>query len=261
MMKKRIFALLLSLMLMVTMAVPVFAAAEDVPFSTMVVDQAELLTPSELYELDMRAWEITHTYQCAVYVVTLDSLDGFEAWEAAELLHTEYAMGYGEDQSCIILLLSTEDRSYDLMAYGYGNVAFTDYGKDQMAAAFLDEFEYDDWYGGFVEYLDCCDEYLQAARNGKPVSQGRSPILGIAIATIFPTIAAFLVCANYKAKMLTARMQTSAQGYIDEQGLVLTGQNDMYLHTTRTERKIEKESKSGGTTVNSNGSSHKSGKF
>lgn len=38
------------------------------------------------------------------------------------------------------MLLSMEYRDYDIMAHGYGNIAFTDYGKEKMAERFLDEF-------------------------------------------------------------------------------------------------------------------------
>ena len=58
-MKKKIFALVISVVLIAVMACPAFAAAEDVPFSTMVLDDAGLLTQSEVDELDAGAWEIT----------------------------------------------------------------------------------------------------------------------------------------------------------------------------------------------------------
>ena len=260
-MKKRIFALFVAAALLLAMACPAFAAAEDVPFSTMVLDEAGLLTQSELGELDARAWEITHTYGCAVYIVTTGSMDGMDAAPYTEYLHEKYGMGYGSDQSCVILMLSMEERDYNIMAHGYGNTAFTDYGKDRMAEEFLDELGDDDWYGGFTEYLDCCDEYLAAARDGKPVDKGRSAVVGIALGVAFPLLAAFLVCSKFKSEMQTARAKTEAKNYVDRQGLVLTGRNDRFLHTTRTERYIEPEKKSGGTTVNSRGSSHKSGKF
>ena len=61
--------------------------------------------------------------------------------------------------------------------------------------------------------------------------------------------------------MKTAKMQEAAQDYIDQGGLVLTGQQDRFTHTTRSKRYIEPPKDSGGTTVNSSGSSHSSGKF
>ena len=258
-MKKRILALIISFVFLFVMAVPVQAAAEDVPFSNMVLDDAGLLFQSEAEELDNRAWAITHTYGCAVYIVTLESLEGMEAWEITEAIQEMYGMGYGSDQSCVILMLSLEEREYNIMARGYGNIAFTDYGKQKLANTFLDEFENDDWYGGFTEYLDGCDQYLQAARNGNPVDKGRSPILGILLGTVAPMLIAFIVCSKFKAQMRTANLQRAARGYVDEQGLVLVGHSDIFQHTTRTEKYIEPKKSS--TSVNKNGNSHSSGKF
>lgn len=269
-MKKQIFGVCTAICLMLMTVFPAFAAAEtppydDIPivFTTMVSDSADILTDSEEEELEARAWELTMEYQCAVYIITVPGIGDLEAWEATEFLLDEMEMGYGSDQSCIMLMLSMEYRDYDILAHGYGNTAFTDYGKDKMAERFLDEFAEDDWYGGFTEYLDCCEEYLELAREGTPFDVGsdRSPLMGIAIGIIAPVTIAFLVCSYFKAQMKTARIQEAAQHYIGQQGLILTGQSDRFTHTTRTERYIEPAKSSGGTTVNSSGSSHKSGKF
>lgn len=269
-MKKELFGFCAAICFLLSMACPAFASAAilpfneaDIPFDTMVTDNADLLTDAQEEELSARAWALTREHNCAVYIVTLPSLEGMEAWEANKYLLETYKMGYGRDQSCAILLLSMEYRDYDIMAHGYGNIAFTDYGKEKMAERFLDEFGDDDWYGGFTEYLDCCEEYLELAREGKPFDVGsdRSPVLGLAIGILIPLGIAFGVCSVFKAQMKTAKMQEAAQDYIDQDGLVLTAQRDKFTHTTRTKRYIEPKSSSGGTTVNSSGSSHSSGKF
>ena len=269
-MKKKLFGCWAAVVLFLGLVCPIAAAAEQppfdpsqIPFNTMVSDSAGLLTDSEAENLEQRAWSLTQQYRCAVYIVTLPSLNGLEAWQANELILREYAMGYGPDQSCIVLLLSMEYRDYDIMAHGYGNTAFTDYGKEKMAEQFLDEFGADDWYGGFTEYLDCCEKYLAMARAGEPFDVGSDidPLMGLAIGIIVPLLVAFTVCSIFKAQMKTAKMQNEAQAYINAQGLVLTKQNDRFVRTTRSERYIEPAKSSGGTTVNSSGSSHHSGKF
>ena len=263
-MKKKIFSLILCIALAFTFVCPVFAAAEDVPFNYMVVDSAELLTADEAQELNDRAWEITQEYGCAVYIITTPSTQGLEVSEYNEYLHSELKMGYGSDQSCIILLLDMEYREYDLMAHGYGNYAFTDYGKDVLAGEFLDDFGADNWYGGFEDYLDTCEEYLDTAAKGEPFDVGsdRSPLLGIVMGIGIPCLAAAIVCGYFSSQMKTAGVKTRAGEYIAAGGLQLYDQTDVYMRTERTERYIEPEDDDkGGTTVNSSGSSHKSGKF
>ena len=178
-----------------------------------------------------------------------------------EYIQEKYGMGYGSDQSCVILMLSMENRDYNLMARGYGNTAFTDYGKDKLADSFLDEFGNDDWYGGFKEYIESCDQYLKAARDGEPIDKGRSPIVGLALGVAVPLLVAFIYCSRLKSQMFTAVPQRAAKVYIDRQGLVLTDRKDQFINTTRTERRIETKKENKGTTVNSNGNSNKSGKF
>ncbi|MBP1556929.1 MAG: TPM domain-containing protein [Oscillospiraceae bacterium] len=262
-MKKRIFALIVSLAMLISMAAPSFAAAEDVPFSTMVLDQAGILAQNEVQELDNRAWEITHTYECAVYIATTDSMTGMNAPAYTQYLHEKYGMGYGSDQSCVILMVSTGEREYNIMAHGYGNTAFTDYGKEKMAEQFIDELANDDWYTAFSNYLDCCDEYLELARNGEPYDKGsdKSPFLGILLGVLAPMIVAFFVCAKFKAEMQTANIQIEAKNYIDLRGLALKTKEDQFIQTSRTQRYVKPKEESGGTTTNSSGSSHSGGKF
>ena len=157
-----------------------------------------------------------------------------------------------------------EERQYDLMAHGYGNTAFTDYGKDVMAERFLDDFANDDWYWGFNDYLNTCDEFLEMAANGEPFDvssdEGGSKILGVIIIVLISCLVAFGVCLVFKAQMKTAIIATEAHDYQKE--LNLTNQYDRFSH-----RDIQKvynppeEDNDGGTTVNSSGSSHKSGGF
>lgn len=55
--------------------------------------------------------------------------------------------------------------------------------------------------------------------------------------------------------------KTEAGAYLTAGSVVITGREDYFTHTTETRTKIEKSSGSGGTTVDSDGFSGKSGKF
>ena len=269
-MKKKLFGFCAAICFLLSMACPAFASAAilpfneaDIPFDTMVTDNADLLTDAEEKELAAKAWDLTRTYNCAVYIVTLPSLEGMEAWEVTEYLWTEYHMGYGEDQSGVMLMLSMEYRDYDIAAHGYGNVAFTDYGKEVMAERFLPELGDDNWYAGLSIYLDCCGEFLELAAEGTPFDVGSDsdPLFEAGISLVASLVIAFIVTVRLEAQMKTAKMQKAAQAYIDQQGLVLSVQRDHYTHTTRSERYDPPKKSDGGTTVNDDGFSHSSGKF
>ena len=264
MMTKKIISILFAIILVLGMSTAVFAAAEDVEFDTMVVDIPDILTDEEEKEFDNRAWEMTQKYGCAVYIMITDTLEGYEAWEYNEMLHSELSLGYGEEKSAVILLLSMEERQYDLMAHGYGNTAFTDYGKDVMAERFLDDFANDDWYAGFCSYLDTCEEFLELAASGEPFDidseSSGGGFFGVIIMVLISCAVAMGVCLILRAQMKTAVKATEAGDYA--KNLVVTNEYDRFSH--RDVQRIynpPQEGNDGGTTVNSNGSSHKSGEF
>ena len=104
------------------------------------------------------------------------------------------------------------------------------------------------------------------AANGEPFdvdSEGDSfgaNLFGVVVSVIVSCAIALVVCLIFKAQMKTARVAAEAHDYQKE--LNLTKQYDTFSH-----RDIQRvynppeEDNDGGTTVNSSGSSHKSGGF
>ncbi|MBR3952912.1 MAG: TPM domain-containing protein [Oscillospiraceae bacterium] len=263
MMTKRIISILFAVILVFGISVTSFAEEQRFVF-----DEASILTYDEIEEFEARAAEITEKYGCGVYLITFPSLDGMEAWELNELLYAELREFYGASEDIIILMLAMEERQYDILAHGYGNTVFTDYGKDVMAERFLDDFAIDDWYWGFNDYLDTCDEFLEMAANGEPFDVGSEPdslagnLFGVLIAVIVSCAIALVICLIFRAQMKTARLATEAHDYQKE--LNLTNQYDRFSH--RDIRRVynppkEDNDGGGGTTINSGGFSHKSGGF
>ena len=264
-MKKLSLILAAALLLALCLALPALADGEDtLPWVT---DAAELLTDAQWQELNNRAASLTEKYGIAVRIVTVDSIGEYNVEDFAEAVFDQYNLGYGSDNSCIMLLLSMEYRDYDIMAHGYGNTAFTDYGKDKLANRFLPKLGNNDWYGGFSAFLDGCDEYLAAAAQGNPVdvgdnsmSRGARTVIHLIIGFI-PAIIAVLIM---KGKMKTLGRQRTAAAYTGWDQLDLRFKEDRFLHRSVTRTKIETQTRSGGgggTSVNSHGSSHHSGKF
>ena len=259
MMTKKIISIVFAIVLVFGLSVCAYAEEQRFVF-----DEASILTYDEIEELSAKAKEITETYGCEVYAITFPSLDGNEAWELNEMLYAELKEYYGAGEDVVILMLAMEERQYDIMARGFGNTAFTDYGKDVMAEKFLDDFANDDWYWGFYDYMSTCDEFLAMAVSGEPFDvdsdEGGSGLFGIIIAIVISCLIAFAVCSILRAQMKTARIATEAHDYQKE--LNLTNQYDRFSH--RDIRRVynpPKEENEGGTTVNSGGSSHKSGGF
>ena len=261
MMTKKIISVIIAIVLMLGMSTIVFAEEQRFVF-----DDASILTYDEIQDLNQKAKEISEKYGFEVYIITFESLGGYEAWELNELLYVELCEQYGAGEDVIMLLLAMEERQYDILAHGYGNTVFTDYGKDIMAEKFLDDFAIDDWYWGFYDYLETCDEYLWLAENGEPFDvdsdESGANLIGVLIAIIVSCLIAMGICLILRAQMKTAKIATEAHKYAKK--LNLTNQYDTFSH--RDIQRVynpprEDNNSGGGTTVNSGGFSHKSGGF
>lgn len=287
-MKKRLFSLLLCLLLLLSLSTSVLAAGE-----TFVFDDAGLLDKAVAASLSQQAAIVSEQYGVGVYVVTVEDYQDFgvSVESAAEVIYDAYVLGLGAESDGILLLLSMAERDYDLCAYGtQAHIAFTDYGKDQLANVFLDNFRNDDWYGGFVDYIATCGEYLQLAADGTPVdiagSSGDiyyydengelervehtgvqhglfwapgwivSAIIGVLLALLIAWIVKRVTMKSVAAKAEAGNYVTGSPDF--------RIRTDQFTHITESRRKIETNSGSGGgggTSVNSGGFSHSSGKF
>ena len=268
-MKKRIIALLAMMVLSLLLCVPALAAGFDETGLCFVTDEAGLLSEQEWLELETRAEEISLKYKCGVYIILLDDFTAYTydetIYEAAKTLYQDYSLGYGEDKSGELLLLSMAERDYTLIAYGYGNTAFTDYGKDKLSEAFLDDFGDDNWYGGLSDYLDRSESMLKSAREGHPLDVDSNPLIvlaGIVISLLVGCVAAFVIAVCLSSRLMkSVSAKTEANAYLIAGSVEITGREDHFTHTTEIRRKIERDSGGGGTTVDSDGFSGKSGKF
>ena len=222
-----------------------------------------------------------------MYVVVVDDhtqyVNGSIEDFAEEIFHS-YGLGVGETEEGVILAMSMKERDYDIYAHGeFGNYAFTDYGKGQLADSFLDNFRRNDWAGGFRDFIETSADMLQKAKDGNPVDiwipdpdpvetgpsfDGFKAAISLAMGALFGGGAV----GGMKRSMKTAVKQTQAENYI-RGGVNLRGERDTFVNRTVTRTRIRQENNSssssrpggghfGGTTISgSHGGSHHSGKF
>ncbi len=260
---------MLALLLSACFAVTAFAAPTD-----HVTDEAGLFTDEQRQALEQRAAAISEEYDFGVYIVTLgdfqDYTNSSNFEKFAVRYYDDHEFGFGEDRGGTMLMLSMAERDYDLdFNSKRANTIFTEAGRDWMENRFLLHFRGDDYYSGFSEYLNTCEEYLEAARNGEPVGQGmRSSAddekLSPAIALIPGAIAALLVGLLTSAPMHSAGVKRDADQYMVRGSLNLRRRSDMFLHrsVSRRPRQTQSSGSSGGSHHYSSGShSGRSGKF
>ena len=275
-MKRPYFAVLFALMLLVG-CFAVSAAATQAQLN-YVTDEAGLFSASELTALENRAAEISEKYHFGVYIITLPDYRDYTTSSSVETcameLYDDNTLGWDSDRAGAMLLLSMEERDYDLDFYSSrADRIFTEAGRDRMEDRFLRYFRQDDFYGGFREYLDTCEEYLQAAEEGHPVGEGESRHSGQnekyspALALIPGGLAALLVGIFTSAPMRSARRQRDANQYVQGR-LNLRRRSDVFLNrtVTRSPRNTDPGNShgSGGShshSYSSGGHSGRSGKF
>ncbi len=274
---KKTWRLLLVLVLVVsTVCLPALAATQTLDYVT---DSAGLLTEKQRQKLNENGEKLSKKYDCGVYIITVDDItkhiDAPDIETAAETLYLQHEMGETDDQSGILLLLSMEGRDWAMFAFGYGNIAFTDYGKQYLSGSFLDDFREDQWYDGLKDYQKRCAEMIQRAQKGQPVDIHSRPVpSSVKIISIVCCVALGFAVAGTIMKVLKNQLKSVAKGtnadcFVDDSGLRLTKQYDTYVRTS-THRRYDPRSSSssrggssggGGTTIRSSGGSSASGKF
>ena len=278
-MRKKLLTAFLALLIFL-LVIPSLASADTEGSSLRyyVSDVAGILTDEQRQDLENTAAQISSKYGCGIYIVTLEDYreydDSSDIFSFSQDFYRSYRMGLGDSKSGVLLLLSMADRDYSLVTYG-GNAhyAFTDYGQQVLASEFLDDFRKNDWYGGFSDYLNCCNELLARADRGEPLDvvyedhSRMSTGASLAIVIGVPLLVSFLACEAMKRQMKPVARQSGADEYIVPGGIDLSLKRDVFLNRSVTRTVIRHENRApasggmGGTTVNSAGFSGHSGKF
>lgn len=267
---KLLIGLLLAALLLLGLGGSALASGAGAAY---VYDDAGLLNAGEIQTLNSEAAALSAKYGCGIYIVTVQDYGeyAYSVDMAAESIYTGMDFGLGAEKNGTMLLLSMEDRDFYHLSYGsVAHTAFTDYGIEQLAESFLDDFRDDDWYGGFEDFIRECGLYLDYAAQGTPVDIYEEPYVlptpGEKLLIAAPTgcVIALVVCLILRAQMKTAKKQTQAREYVGKDGVDMRVVQDHFTHRTRTVTVIRSDNDSdggGGTSINSRGFSGGGGKF
>lgn len=276
-MKKKLFALLLVLVLCLAAAVPVLADNEGFADEYYrVQDMAALLNGSEEEALNEKLDEISLRQNMDIIVATTEDLNGYSVREYADMLYEQCLFGYGSDKDGLILLISMEDHDWCISTCGYGITAFTDAGIEYIGEQITPELSEGNYVAAFSSYAELCDDLITQARAGnpygvddgdgdsaEPASQSLS-LVWIPVALVIGFIIAKIIVGNMKSALKTVKMQTAANSYVKSGSMNITENRDMFLYHTVTKTAKSKSSSSGSSThSSSSGTTHGggSGKF
>ena len=257
-MKKRIFSVLLALLLCLCMAIGAFATE---PAVNRLVDGAELLTAEEEAALLGKLDEISARQNMDVVIVTTNTLGGKTPMEYADDYY-DYN-GYAADG--VLLLVSMEDRDWWISTSGYGITAFTDAGIEYIGEQFIWELGEGYYADAFTIFAETCDAFITQARTGEPYDSHNlpeepfDPVFWIIVSLVIGFIIALIATGIMRAKLKSVRSKHQAADYVRPGSMKVTQATEFFLYSN-VKRIPKPQSTSGsGTHFSSSGRSHGGG--
>lgn len=261
---KRLCGLALTILLLQSMMIPVFAA------DNRVFDEAGLMTDEEIAKANEKISAIIDTYaSCDVVVVTTNDSEGKSAMAYADDYFDDNGFGIGTDRDGILLSINMDLRECWISTSGQAILLFSDSEIDSMldtltsylssgsygsgVISWLDDVEYE------LKYDDGSGYMIESPFKRSLYSLGKFVLIGLIIAAI----AVFIMVRMCK----TAVKPALANEYVSKDSFVVRRSEDRFLRTHTTKVKIQTSSggssgsRGGGSSVHrsSSGRSHGGG--
>lgn len=254
-MKKRVFALLLILMLLACFTIPTFAAKEKTP---CLQDHAGLLTKEEANTLEDRLQAIADQFSVEVAIVTVDSCNGMDREEYARKLYKDCGYGHGQDKDGILLVIEMDatNRGWAIYCKALGDVALPESHREQLGADMTPDLKAGKFADAFNIFADRCEERIDVAINGEPFDPGFTLLLSLGIGFLLAAI----VTAVMKSQLKSVRSQHAASNYVREDSMHVTEAYEFFLYST-VERRAKPKSSSGSSGSSGSRSGSSSGSF
>ena len=233
-MKKLLIVTALAVMISLVLPLASFASP-DMPRS--LVDGADVLTDVQEDRIQNKLNSLVKKHNMHFVIVTVSDLDGRTPYSYADAYYHDNEYGYGKKKSGILLLLAMSSRDYYIYTYGKAENEFGDSELTDLEDAMLPHFGDDEFYDGFIAYIDACDEALSFDVLGS-----------LMIAVVVGAIVSLIIVLSMKSKLKSVRPQRAASNYVRNGSFMLTKDLDLYLYRTvsRTRRANNSSSSSGG---------------
>ncbi|MDD6191104.1 MAG: TPM domain-containing protein [Firmicutes bacterium] len=271
-MRKKIFAVILSLVFCLMMAAPAVAAetaGEEHP--SRLVDEADLLTDTEESTLVEKLDTVSEKWQCDVAIVTVESLGNKTATEFADDYFDYNGYGLGVNADGVMLVISMESRDWAITTHAFCINAFTDAGQEYIMDKVLTPLGEGNYEEAFNIFTDQCDVFLEKAITDEPYDTHNLPgkssgilyVLLIIPCLIAGMIIALMMTRKEKRSLKSVMKKAGAREYIG--GVKLTNKSDKFLYRNVDRVLIVKDDDDSGssTHISSSGEFHggSSGKF
>jgi len=186
-MKKRIFSLVIVLLLCASLALPALGAKypagidESLP---RMVDGARLMLSVPVEALDARARELSLQYKMDIVIVTRRGIDGKTPMDYADDFFDYEGYGWREEAdddittgSGILLLVEMNERDIWISTKGQGMSVFPKSRIDRLIEAITPEMGSAQYRAAFTRFLDEVENYLEAYNT--PPAATTEPYVGL----------------------------------------------------------------------------------
>ena len=242
---KKLFSLLLVLVLVLSMVVSVSAATD-----AFVYDDAGLLTEGERADLANRLARLSDTYNAQIVVVTIPSAEGNDPDAIVEYFYDNMGIGYGEGLDGVLLLVCMDPREYRILSNGYCAAAIDPADINAIGSVIVNDLSEGDYADAFDIFAEKCEYYLDGHLNGFSFNFG----MNLMIALMVGLVAGLITAKSLKGQLKTVHKKNEAKSYIKAGSMNLQTQNDVFLY--RDVRRTPKPKET--NTRSSSGSSSRS---
>lgn len=227
----------------------------------LINDAADILTDSQEDELKKIMESVMKKHDIDFRLVIANGIAGdknvFSNDDMSKYTQDYYKkhnIGKGDKKDGIVFILGCDIRKYYAWYEGKAGKLVNKKASDELSTIFekkikgKENISNKDFYNSIKDYVDSVEDEISSCRNKR-----------ILIAAGIALVVAGIIIFIFICQLSNARPKESAGDYVKEGSFVVTGRQDIFLHTTETRRKIERSSSSGGHHSSSSSSGHGSG--
>ena len=262
---KKIFRIFIVTLLLFISCNIISADVPSVSINDYVYDQANLLTDSQIEELNNRLKQLSKKHNLDVRIHTTNDTYGLDTQDYAD----DYYDYNNFRNDGLVLVLDMQHRIMYISTKGKGIDYFTDYGIDYI----FDEIESDigngRYYEAFDKYIKECEYFIEHGEKGDIIDIDNKPkkfgVGNLSISAILAAITSGISSFIFKGQMKSISKEKYAINYVVNNSFKVTGSSDMFVNKTVSRRpKPSRDSdsssrgSSGGSTIHtsSSGSTH-----
>ena len=226
-----------------------------------VIDNADLLSYSEIEHLESLIDSIARTYDFELVIVTEHSIGNNSPMEYADDFFDYNDYGLGGDRDGCLFLQVTGSRDYWFSTSGRGIGILNSSAYEKLENDVLRYLREDNYYEAYRAFISCWELFLSLEAQGKSYNFfNENGGLLIFVAWVIALASGFMVVGGWKKSMNTALAQTQAAAYVVSGSLNFKEKKESFLYSTVTKTARPKDTGSGGGVhTSSSGRSHGGG--